>query len=126
MNDFEEAEKRVITSIAQLDEVLGKDDDPTKDEQTAGPAYATIISRVILVLGGQSVPPGDLPGWCSGAEVMVAMEHHWLSVPLAIGSQPTELVPRQLLMAKMGARQQSLSELLSAAGVQPTQSLSEQ
>lgn len=130
IQDFTEAERRVIISTSQLREALGDDVDDetdlTEQTSTAGPAYATVLIRILRTLCSDTdgLEPGDLPAWCAMPEVIVALEHHWTHVPLAIGSQPQRMIPHSLVPEAIGIKtqQQSLLEQLSQAGLESTPS----
>lgn len=131
IQDFTEAERRVIMSVSQLRATLGDDEitddmDPSEHPTTQGAAYATVLCRIIRTLSEDaiSLDPGDLPAWCGMPEVIVALEHHWTHVPLAIGSQPAKMVPHAKVLEAVGIQtvQSDLLERLSQAGLESTQS----
>lgn len=131
IQDFTEAERRVILSASQLRATLGDDEitgetDLSEHPTTQGPAYALVLTRIIRTLApdAESIEPGDLPAWCAMPEVVVALEHHWTHVPLAIGSQPQRMVPHAQVLEILGIRtpQQSLLDQLSQAGLESTPS----
>lgn len=131
IQDFTAAERRVILSVSQLREALGAEEDLTGVQETSGPAYATVLCRIIRTLGegeeAASVEPGNLPAWCGMPEVIVALEHHWTHVPLAIGSQPRQMVPHAKIPEAVGivqiaTIQQQLLDQLSQATSESTPS----